>query len=38
MGGSIVKINRHKREATVRVPIMGRSVDVTMGIEITSKL
>lgn len=36
--GEIVKINLHKRVAIVRVPFMGSSVDVHLGIEIVEKV
>lgn len=35
--GHIKKINRHKREATVQLNVMGRLVDVVVSLEITSK-
>lgn len=36
--GEIVKINLHKRIAIVRVPFMGSSVDVHLGIEIVERV
>lgn len=36
--GEIVKVNLHKRVAIVRVPFMGSSVDVHLGIEIVEKV
>ena len=36
--GEIRKLNRHKRRATIAVPLMGREVEVSIGIEIIKNL
>ena len=36
--GEIKKLNRHKRRATICVPMMGRDVEVSIGLEIVKSL
>ncbi|WP_051671496.1 KOW motif-containing protein [Oribacterium sp. P6A1] len=36
--GEIIKIDRHKRRAVISVPMMGRDVEVTIGLEIIKNI
>ncbi len=36
--GEIKKLNRHKRRATITVPMMGRDVEVSIGLEIVKSI
>ena len=36
--GEIKKINRHKRRATITVPMMGKDVEVNIGLEIVKNI
>lgn len=38
MGGTIKKIDRHKRIATIRMEMFGRKMDVVMGLEVVKKI
>ncbi|MDE7210722.1 MAG: antiterminator LoaP [Lachnospiraceae bacterium] len=38
MGGTIKKIDRHKRIATIQMEMFGRKMDVVMGLEVVKKI